>query len=672
MAEGFEQDADYFQSVVLSSPDFMRILDLDGRVEFVNPSAIKTLIPMGGDPIGRYWPDLWPGEEDRLRVIEALDAARRGETISFRGCLERKGQETRWVDTTVSPVLEKGGDTVVRILAVSRDVTEEVRSRALLDTILDCVPAALFVKDIDSGRMVFLNQAASELFGHPVQAMVGQTAHSFVRPEQADTIRQADLAAAATDQTILIDNEVVTQQDGRTHIRRTRKKASPGPGPRYIVCLTEDIGQERARQAALERALEEAEAADRAKSQFLAVMSHEIRSPLNGVLGMAQAMELGELPPDQRRRLQVLREAGGVLLDLLNDMLDLTRISAGRLELEDGIVNGRELVRGARNLFDGLAADKDLSFELELDPVALGPWKGDPTRVRQIVTNLIGNAVKFTDRGRIVLRILPEAEGFRLEVTDTGPGIPANMLGRIFDPFDQLDPSNTRRHGGSGLGLAICRDLAELMDGEITVSSVVGVGSTFVLKLPLQRADVEQADSVLGTPYAPVPLTITAAGRPLRILAAEDNPMNQLVLTTLLGAAGLEPVLVCNGEEAVKAFQSEPWDLILMDVQMPVMDGLDAARAIRAAERAEGRAPTPIIALTANAMQHQLDDYRACGMTATVSKPVEIRALMAAIQAAVEPQAQRAAVRHRPSSPRMHDPRDQRAEHVDVVVGPGP
>jgi PAS domain S-box-containing protein len=642
MTERLEQDADYYQSVVLSSPDFIRIIDLDGRIEFVNPSAQNTLIPDGGNPIGHYWPSLWPMEEDRQKVIDALDAARRGETRSFRGCLMRKRQETRWVDTTVSPVFSRGGGEVIRIMAVSRDVTEQVRSRALLDTILDCVPAALFVKELESSRFVFLNQAASELFGHPVEAMVGKTAYAFVRPSQADAIRQADLAASATEEMIVIDNEVVTQQDGRTHIRRTRKKASPGPGPRYVVCLTEDIGPERARQAALERALEEAKAADRAKSQFLAVMSHEIRSPLNGVLGMAQAMELGELPDDQRRRLQVIREAGGVLLDLLNDMLDLTRISAGGLQLEEGIVDGRELARAARNLFDGLAADKDLSFELELDPVAAGPWRGDPTRVRQIVTNLIGNAVKFTDRGRITLRMLPEPDGFRLEVSDTGPGIPAHMLGRIFDPFDQLDPSNTRRHGGSGLGLAICRDLAELMDGGISVSSVVGVGSTFVLRLPLRRAVGEPAGAAPDAPAAlPAP---ASGGRPLKILAAEDNPMNQLVLATLLGAVGLEPVIVANGEEAVKAFASQPWDVILMDVQMPVMDGLDAARAIRAAERAEGRAPTPIIALTANAMQHQLDDYRACGMTSTVPKPVEIRALLAAIQAATEEAAARPAL----------------------------
>ena len=633
MTQRFEQDADYFQSVILSSPDFIRIIDLDGRVEFVNPSALKGLIRGPGGPIGRYWPDLWPGEQERQNVIEALDAARQGETRSFRGCLVRVGQDPCWVDTTVSPVFSKDGDKVTRILAVSRDVTEEVTSRALLDTILDCVPAALFAKELETSRFVFLNRAAAELFGHSVQDMVGKTAYAFVRPDQADAIRQADLAAAATEETIMIDSDVVTQLDGRTHVRRTRKRASPGPGQRYVVCLTEDIGPERARQAALERALEEAEAANRAKSQFLAVMSHEIRSPLNGVLGMAQAMELGDLPPEQRRRLQVIREAGGVLLDLLNDMLDLTRISAGGLQLEDGTVDGRELARSAHSLFDGLAANKDLSFELELDQAALGPWRGDHTRVRQIVTNLIGNAVKFTDRGRVTLRIRPEPEGFRLDVSDTGPGIPASMLGRIFEPFDQLEPSNTRRHGGSGLGLSICRDLAELMGGEIAVSSVVGQGSTFSLRLPLARA--EHVDEAPAAAASLIPAF--RSGRPLQILAAEDNPMNQLVLATLLGAANLQPVMVANGREAVEAFGRQPWDLILMDVQMPVMDGIDATRAIRAAERAHGRPPTPIIALTANAMQHQLDDYDACGMTATVSKPIEIHALLATIQAVMEP-----------------------------------
>ena len=639
MSENLTDDAGYFQSVLLSSPDSIRVIGLDGRVEFVNPNGVQTLSGFGdsGIPIvGAYWPELWPNPGERQMIEDALAAARGGETFAFRACLEHKSREPLWLDTTVSPVFAAGSQTVVRILAVSRDVTAAVSSRALLDSILDCVPGALFAKELETSRFVFLNEAAETLFGHPAEDMVGKTADAFVKPSQAEIIRQADLAAADIDGILAIDSEVVTQRDGRTHIRRTRKKATPGPGKRYVVCLTEDISEERAREEALKAAVEEAESANRAKSQFLAIMGHEIRSPLNGVLGMAQAMDLGELPPEQRQRLKVLREAGRALLDLLNDMLDLSRISAGGLTLEHGVVDERELAEAARNLFDGLAVDKDLSLDLSIDDS--GPWRGDPTRVRQIVTNLISNAVKFTDRGRVRFAIRRADKGLILEVSDTGPGIPAAMLDRIFDPFDQLDPSNTRRHGGSGLGLAICRSLAEMMDGEISVASEVGQGSCFTLKLPLERiARPAQA----ARKESPAPLRPTS--RPLKVLAAEDNPMNQLVLSTLMGAAGLQPEIVSNGEEAVAAWRRESWDVILMDVQMPVMDGLDATRLIRAAEWNEGRIRTPMIALTANAMQHQIEEYVGCGLDAVVPKPINIHTLLATIHALTGPEEQTSA-----------------------------
>ena len=638
MSENLFDAADYFQSIVLSSPDCIRIIDLEGRIEFINPGGLKLMDVTQArfDEIlrGQFWPDRWP-EAERPQVEAAWRAALAGETQSFRACYSRRDGVSRWLDTTVSPVFAPGSRVVRRVLATSRDVTEEVQSRALIDTLLDCVPAALFAKEIETGRFVFLNQHAEELFGHKAEDMVGKDAYAFVLPGQAETIRQADMQAAATDGALVIDNETVTQKDGRTSIRRTRKKATPpGPGMRYVVCLTEDITQERERAEALTRALEEAEAASRAKSQFLAVMSHEIRSPLNGVLGMAQAMDMGELPPEQRQRLTVVREAGRLLLDLLNDMLDLSRINAGGLQLEESVVETGELAQAARNLFDGLAAEKDIHFDLALDPEAEGPWRGDPTRIRQIITNLIGNAVKFTDRGRVGLDIHAEAGGLVLAVTDTGPGIPAGKLGRIFDPFDQLDPSNTRRHGGSGLGLSICRSLAELMGGEITVASVVGEGSTFTVRLPLERAERPDAPAIPETAELP-----SLGGLSLRVLAAEDNPMNQLVLSTLLGALGLEPHIVANGQDAVEAWRREPWDLILMDVQMPVMDGPDATGAIRALERRTGRPRTPILALTANAMQHQIEEYAACGMDAVVSKPIEVRALIEAVLAYARPQA---------------------------------
>jgi PAS domain S-box-containing protein len=642
MAENLFDQADYFRSIVVSSPDCVRVIDLQGRIEFSNPSGLKLMAQtqerFDATVRGQSWVSRWPASE-RAVVEAAWSAAAAGEARSFRACHLRQDGVSLWLDTTVAPVFASGADVVTCVVATSRDVTEEVESRALLDTILDCVPAALFAKELESGRMVFLNEHAERLFGFPAGAMVGRDASDFVLPSQAEAIRQADFEAADTDRTVLIDNEFVTQKDGRTSIRRTLKKATPrGLGARHVVCLTEDITEEIARAEALTRAVEEAEAASRAKSQFLAVMSHEIRSPLNGVLGMAQAMEMDELPPRQRERLKVVREAGRLLLNLLNDMLDLSRISAGGMQLEDGVVEAQDMASAARNLFQGLAADKDLSFELTVDPAAQGAWRGDPTRIRQIITNLIGNAVKFTDRGRVVLDIRAadqdQDQGLVLAVTDTGPGIPHGKLGRIFDPFDQLDPSNTRRHGGSGLGLSICRSLVEMMGGSIEVSSEEGVGSTFTVRLPLARAERQQA------PTAPEEAKAGAlSGLSLRILAAEDNPMNQLVLTTLMGALGLDPYIVANGEEAVRAYQREPWDLILMDVQMPVMDGPGATVAIRAIERREGRARTPIIALTANAMEHQLAAYVDCGMDAVVSKPIEASALIEAVLTHGRPQA---------------------------------
>jgi PAS domain S-box-containing protein len=632
MQDGVDLEPDYFRSVVAASPDCIRILDLNGRVEFVNPGGHRMfgIQDFDGRIRGAYWPDLWPTEH-RDAAERAWRAAADGEPRSFRACWRGRDAQNRWLDTIVSPVFGGRDQAVQRILATSRDVTQEVESRLVLDTILDCIPAALFAKELETGRFVFLNEMAAELFGHPACEMVGKTAGEFVPPADAEAIRAADLEAAASDRTLLIKEQQVTQQDGQTHHRRIRKRVTPvGPGVRYVVCLTEDIGEERAQAETLRRALEEAQTASRAKSQFLAVMSHEIRSPLNGVLGMAQAMETGELPREQRARLQVIREAGQILLELLNDMLDLSRISAGKLQLEDGIVDGGEIGRAAQNLFHSLAANKDLSFELRLERDSVGPWRGDSTRVRQIVTNLISNAVKFTDGGRIVLNLASRGDGLLLEVSDTGPGIPAEMLGRIFEPFDQLDPSNTRRHGGSGLGLAICRDLAKMMGGEITVRSVVGEGSTFCLRLPLARAEVSGiAGETAAPPCYPAP---APSDRPLKILAAEDNAMNQLVLSTLLDAVGIHPHMVGNGEEAIAAWRREPWDLILMDVQMPVMDGLDATRAIRTAERSEGLARTPIVALTANAMTHQLDEYAACGIDSVVAKPVDIRALIEAIR----------------------------------------
>ncbi|MFO1015481.1 MAG: ATP-binding protein [Caulobacteraceae bacterium] len=413
-----------------------------------------------------------------------------------------------------------------------------------------------------------------------------------------------------------------------------------GEGPVRAIIATQSIaelkrGEERLRRlnVTLKAARDQAEAANIAKSTFLATMSHEIRTPLNGVLGMAQAMARDELPPIQRERLSVIRQSGETLLALLNDLLDLARIEAGRLELEDSVVNVETLVQGAGATFATLAVEKDLHFEHRVDPNVAGLWRGDPTRVRQILNNLVSNAVKFTSRGSVVVEVGLEAGELVAKVSDTGPGIPADRLSALFGKFIQADASTTRKFGGSGLGLSICKELAQLMGGTIAVESTEGVGSTFTLRLPAERADAAEH----AVAEEPPRIESDEDAPPLRILAAEDNPMNQLVLKTLLAQFGVQVQIVGDGAQAVAAAKDGEWDVILMDVQMPVMDGPTAARAIREHEARACARRTPIIALTANAMSHHQREYLAAGMDAMVPKPIELARLIDAIEQVTSP-----------------------------------
>ncbi len=379
-------------------------------------------------------------------------------------------------------------------------------------------------------------------------------------------------------------------------------------------------------EARLGEALARAEASARAKDDFLATMSHEIRTPLNGVLGMTQAMERGDLSDVQRRHLSMIGAAGESLMTILNDLLDLSKIGAGKVELEDGVIDIEALAASA-DAFAPLLQDKDVLLSVTVQPEARGHWSGDPTRVRQVLHNLISNAVKFTDHGTVAVDISHDGEALILVVEDTGMGILPDRLDQVFEPFVQADASTTRRFGGSGLGLTICRDLVALMAGSIDLESTEGAGSRFTVRLPARAVDAPVA--------AGEPEQTFAAFDGLRILAAEDNPMNQIVLRTLLEASGITPVIVSNGEEAVAAWMSGRWDAVLMDVQMPVMDGVTATRAIRAQERSGCLGRTPIIALTANAMDHHRAEYLSAGMDALVPKPISLGVLLTTLQSAL-------------------------------------
>ena len=412
------------------------------------------------------------------------------------------------------------------------------------------------------------------------------------------------------------------------------------------------------RQAAeTKEALRQAELSNAAKSQFLANMSHEIRTPLNGVVGMIELLRLTEMSPSQQRYAESATQSIQVLLRLIDDILDLSRIEVGGLELEKTPFHLPALVHDLRVLFADQARAKGLTLQTSIPDTVNLMLRGDKHRLLQILTNLVGNALKFTSEGSITLRVMPagdlgSAVRIRFEVSDTGIGIPAGKQAMIFEAFTQANSSMTRRYGGTGLGLSIARQLCHMMDGEIGVESVVGIGSTFWFTVSLEQVEVipapaQPARRVLPANWlaaaqrsAPAgqPAVVSATGREFQaalaragretmsILLVEDNPANMRVTQSLLESLGCRVTAAHNGLEAVSTYRDNPFDLVLMDCQMPEMDGYEATRAIRQIEGFQGRR-TPIIALTAHAMDGSREASLDSGMDDQITKPLTMAAL---------------------------------------------
>ena len=500
-----------------------------------------------------------------------------------------------------------------------RQLKESLKQyRMLADNVTDVVART----DME-GRHIYLSPSSLQVLGYPPEALIGRSVEELVEPESVPEVDAAVARMNADPLKAQVFTVRFRRADGRLLWLQINAKLLFEDGiPVGTVHVSRDITHEMEVAQALQDAKAEAEAANRAKAEFLANVSHEIRTPMNGVLGALQLLEQESLSPEGRELMRRANDGGRMLSQLLNDVLDFSKIEAGQLELAPepmSLVDGLKAVVG---LLEAEARAKGLELRTEI--VGDDLWiAADPLRLRQAMFNLIGNAIKFTTRGHVTARltIAPTPEGdrqVRIEVEDTGIGITPEVQLRLFERFRQAESSTARRFGGTGLGLSITRALVEMMGGRISLESRPGQGSTFWLDFVAPAA----------APVAP-PADEGQLLDGVRVLLVEDNPTNRLVARTMLSRLGAEVGEAEDGVEGVRAARQGGYDLILMDVQMPHMDGVEATRAIRGL--GGDVAVTPIIGLTANVMVHQKEAYLAAGMNGVVAKPISAAALLGEI-----------------------------------------
>jgi PAS domain S-box-containing protein len=576
------------------------------------------------------------------------------------GVLELFSRDVREPDADLLEMMTTVGGQIGQFLRRKEAEARLHRGEACTAAILAAALDAIITIDHEE-HIVEFNPAAERIFGYPRAAVLGQRLSELIIPpafraehrrgmqhylasgEGPVLGRRVELPALRADGSEFPAeiSIVPTVLDGRPiftgYLRdiTERKRAEQD-----ILQLNRDLEQRVAdRTAELKSANAQLARAAKLKDEFLATVSHELRTPLAGVVGMVELLAETALDAKQRHYAHIAHTSAGLLRDVINDILDFSRIEAGQLELERVDFNPAEVAHEVVSILSRQAADKGLDLHCRLDPGVDAWLSGDRGRLRQVLVNLVANAVKFTERGTVVVCVSAvrggeDSEGItqlRFTVSDSGIGIPCDRRDRLFQPFSQVDASTSRRYGGSGLGLAICRRLTELMGGTIGVESEPGRGSMFWFTAPL------------SPPHAPRPTAgreperVEGAGTParrLRILLAEDNPANQVVATALLESAGHSVRVVRDGRQALSAHAEERFDLILMDVQMPEVDGLQAAREIQ--RREAGREPrTPIIAVTAHAGKGDQDRFLAGGLDGCLTKPLARRALAGVLEALV-------------------------------------
>ncbi|MDD2499273.1 MAG: ATP-binding protein [Geobacter sp.] len=606
------------------------------RVQWIG-GQFERITGYGNDELlalGCWLPLVHP--DDRERVGTGLLKLAAGDEVCTEFRLVRKDQTVRWIREHSRCVQDPSGLDLLRLYGSARDITAAHESTLALQaaenayrTIFNATNDVIFIMDTQLGMLIDCNKQALQLFGRLREELIGSNPvqlsppdHPIFSFEQAQVHIQSALEGEAQ-----LFEWLCARADGTTFWAEVSLRAAEINGRQRLLAVVRDISERKQGMLELQQARDAALQATVAKNEFLANMSHEVRTPLNGIMGLSQLLRTTNLTEEQAGYMDMLDGSSRNLLALINDILDISRIEAGSLAIQQTPFSLVKLLREVAAMYEKPAAEKGIDLTIQLPDDLPPALVGDPLRLKQVLNNLVGNAIKFTSHGGVsvhIVRLHDSTQGSRLrfEVQDSGIGMSPKTLQKIFQPFTQADASTARNHGGSGLGLAICRRLSELMGGSICVESSLGQGSCFVVELPFGRYAGDQAADD-AQPAASIPQL-----DPLEILLVEDQEVNRTFVQRLLERQGHRIIPAADGLMALDLLDRQPYDLMLLDIQMPGMGGDEVLARLRQSEQASGL-HLPVIALTAHALAGDKEKLLKSGFDGYISKPVQMDHLTA-------------------------------------------